>query len=71
MQRLFLAWLPKDEREFLEESEGLGNSQKAEVAWLERKGYAFVEKEVSEFTASLFKAIGRAREEGTPENTWA
>ena len=46
MQRLFLAWLPQEERRFIEASEGLGNSQKAEVAWLERKGYAYTEVEV-------------------------
>lgn len=46
IQRLFLAWLPEEERHFLEASEGLGNSQKAEVAWLERKGYAYTEVEV-------------------------
>ena len=28
LHRLFLAWLPKEEAEFLEASEGLGNSQK-------------------------------------------
>ena len=58
VQRLFLAWLPEDEGKFLEESEGLGNSQKAEVAWLDRKGYAYVEKEVSHLAASSPKAIG-------------
>ena len=46
VQRLFLACLPEEERHFMEASEGLGNSQKAEVAWLERKGYAFTEVEV-------------------------
>ena len=46
VQRLFLAWLPEEERHFMEASEGLGNSQKAEVAWLERKGYAYTEVEV-------------------------
>ena len=44
--RLFLAWLPEEDREFLVASEGLGPSQKAEVAWLERKGYAYTEFEV-------------------------
>ena len=44
--RLFLAWLDEEDREFLVSSEGLGNSQKAEVAWLERKGYAYEEVEV-------------------------
>ena len=65
VHRLFLAWLPEVDRQFLEESEGLGNSQKAEVAWLKRKGYAFVEKEVSELAVSSPKAIGKATEEGT------
>ena len=46
VHRLFLAQLPEEERHFLEASEGLGNSQKAEVAWLERKGYAYSEVEV-------------------------
>ena len=46
VQRLFLAWLPEEERHFMEASEGLGNSQKAEVTWLERKGYAYTEVEV-------------------------
>ena len=44
--RLFLAWLDEEDREFLISSEGLGNSQKAEVAWLQRKGYAYTEVEV-------------------------
>ncbi|CAE7828780.1 unnamed protein product [Symbiodinium sp. CCMP2592] len=46
-RRLFLASLSKTEREFLATSEGLGNSQRAEVAWLERKGYAYWEVDVS------------------------
>ena len=44
--RLFLSWIDDEDREFLVSSEGLGNSQKAEVAWLQRKGYAFTELEV-------------------------
>ena len=44
--RLFLSWLDDKDREFLVSSEGLGNSQKAEVAWLQRKGYAYTEVEV-------------------------
>eukprot|EP00435_Cladocopium_sp_Y103_P038578 s606_g10.t1 len=60
--RLFLIWLPEEERQFLEESEGLGNSQKAEVAWLQRKGYAYIEKEVSQLGSSSPKVIGRAIE---------
>ena len=45
-ERLFLAWLPKYSREFLEGSVGLGNSQKAEVAWLDRKGYPYKEIDI-------------------------
>ena len=44
--RLFLSWLDEEDREFLVSSEGLGNSQKAEVAWLQRKGYPYTEVEV-------------------------
>ena len=47
IQRLFLAWLSEEDRSFIEASDGLGNSQKAEVAWLERKGYAYTEVDVS------------------------
>jgi len=54
-QRLFLAWLPEDDRKFLEASEGLGNSQKAEVAWLERKGYAYKEVELDAATWTRFE----------------
>lgn len=46
VKRLFLQWLPEEERDFLEASEGLGYSQKAEVAWLERNGYSYKEVEV-------------------------
>ena len=60
--RLFLATLSEEDRQFLESSEGLGNSQKAEVAWLERKGYQFIKKEVRELQSSSPKAIGRAAE---------
>ena len=35
--RLFLSWLPEEDRKFLEDSDRIGNSQKAEVAWRERK----------------------------------
>ena len=62
VHRLFLATLSEEDRRFLEASEGLGNSQKAEVAWLERKGYQFIEKEVIELPSSSPKAIGRANE---------
>ena len=49
VNRLFLEWLPRDDCEFLVGSEGLGNSQKAEVAWLERKGYKYTAEDVSEW----------------------
>ena len=52
MHRLFLQWLPTEDRCFLEESEGLGNSQKAEVAWLERKGYPYKEMDISRWLQS-------------------
>ena len=60
VHRLFLAWLPEPDRQFLEASEGLGNSQKAEVAWLERNGYQYIEKEVCQLESSSPKAIGQA-----------
>ncbi|CAE7230831.1 unnamed protein product, partial [Symbiodinium sp. CCMP2592] len=44
--RLFLEWLPADDRDFLLKSEGLGNSQKAEVAWLQKRGYPYKEVDV-------------------------
>jgi hypothetical protein len=55
--RMFLAALSWDEdRQFLESHEGLGGSQKAEVAWLERrfaetgnKGYRYAEVDVRHF----------------------
>ena len=53
--RLFLAWLPEEDREFLVASEGLNVSQKAAVAWLERKGYPYKEVDVGDF----FKHIER------------
>ena len=49
VQRLFLAWLPGEETPLhgvMEASEGLRNSQKGKVAWLEHKGYAYTEVEV-------------------------
>ncbi|CAE6948474.1 unnamed protein product [Symbiodinium sp. CCMP2592] len=51
LQRLFWASLPAEDREFLEASEGLGTSQKAEVAWLERKGYPYCPLDVSTWLA--------------------
>eukprot|EP00438_Fugacium_kawagutii_P026156 Skav212229 [mRNA] locus=scaffold4279:37789:38127:+ [translate_table: standard] len=47
VHQFFSPSLSEEERQFMEASEGLGNSQKAEVAWLERKGYAYTEVDVS------------------------
>ncbi|CAK9046475.1 unnamed protein product [Durusdinium trenchii] len=49
VQRLFRKWLPPEERRILEDAEGLGDSQRAEVAWLDRKGYPYIEMDVSPF----------------------
>ena len=46
VHRLFLASLSEGARGLMVASEGLGNSQKAEVAWLEQMGYAYTEVEV-------------------------
>ncbi|CAK9074540.1 unnamed protein product [Durusdinium trenchii] len=58
-QRLFRQWLPPQERRVLEKAEGLGDSQRAEVAWLDRKGYPYIEMDVSPF---LKPADSEARE---------
>ena len=57
VDRLFLAWLPEEERKFLLAAEGLGNSQKAEVAWLEHKGYRYVEKDVSLWSSGCMEEV--------------
>ena len=57
LQRLFWAWLPEEDRDFLAASEGLGNSQKAEVAWLERKGYQYTQVDIIEFNQSSKRII--------------
>ena len=64
-QRLFLSWLPEDDRKFLEASEGLGNSQKAEVAWLEKRGYKYTSVEI-DVAKWLPDSIG-SRSEAWPE----
>ena len=48
-ERLFLASLSDDDRAFLDSHKGLGNSQKAEVAWLEAMGYDYEEVDVRDF----------------------
>ena len=45
-ERLFLASLSAEDRAFLEGEVGLGSSQKAEVAWLEKCGYHYEELDV-------------------------
>ncbi|CAE6972429.1 unnamed protein product, partial [Symbiodinium natans] len=47
LQRLFFASLSEEDRSFMEASEGLGDSQKAEVAWLDWKGHRYTEVDVS------------------------
>ena len=51
-ERMFMAALSEDERRFLEEQRGLGSSQKAEVAWLDRCGYEYEELDVRGFASS-------------------
>ena len=51
-ERLFLASLSEEDRRFYEGHKGLGNSQKAEVAWLEEMGYAYEELDVRDFVGS-------------------
>ena len=47
--RLFMASLSEADRRFLNGHKGLGNSQKAEVAWLEKMGYPYEELDVRDF----------------------
>ncbi|CAE7549991.1 unnamed protein product [Symbiodinium necroappetens] len=53
-RRLFLQWLSFEDRKLLEE--GLGNSQKAEVAWLERKGYRYTEVDIASWLRPAAKS---------------
>ena len=48
-----MAWLPEEDRQFLDMHKGLGNSQKAEVAWLEMMGYEYEELDVRSFSDDL------------------
>jgi len=48
-ERLFLESLLEEDRIFLEGHRGLGNSQKAEVCWLEKKGYPYIEMSVRDW----------------------
>ena len=48
-ERLLMASLDGGDRAFMEGHIGLGNSQKAEVAWLQEQGYDFEELDVRDF----------------------
>ena len=48
-ERLFMASLSEEDRSFVQGHKGLGNSQKAEVAWLEKMGYDYEEHDVRDF----------------------
>jgi hypothetical protein len=48
-ERMFVEALPEDDQRFYTGHKGLGNSQKAEVAWLELKGYPYEEVDVRNF----------------------
>ena len=48
-EALFMASLSASDRAYLEGGKGLGNSQKAEVAWLEREGIVYEEVDVRDF----------------------
>ena len=68
---LFRKSLSPDERMFLEAHAGLGNSQKAEVAWLERRyketgdvGYLYEELEVVSFCQASFGCLPEPGQQG-------
>jgi hypothetical protein len=48
-EALFMACLSAEERDFVELQRGLGNSQEAEVAWLEKMEYEYEEVDVRAF----------------------
>jgi hypothetical protein len=55
-EALFASWLSEEDHSFYEGHKGLGNSQKAEVAWLEKRfaetgndGYSYEEVDVRSF----------------------
>ena len=48
-EMLFMASLSDEDRAYLEGHKGLGNSQKAEVAWLERENIPYEEVDVRDF----------------------
>jgi hypothetical protein len=50
-ERLFVMSLSDEDKDYIESHKGLGNSQKAEVAWLEKMGYAYEQIDVRDFQA--------------------
>jgi hypothetical protein len=58
-ERLFMASLSDEDRAFLEGHKGLGNSQKAEVAWLEKCGYPYEECDVRDFDMGAANSASR------------
>ena len=68
-ERLLMASLDDEDRAFIEGHIGLGNSQKAEVAWLEEQGYEYEELDVREFamTEKLAPAVRRVRSAASEE----
>ncbi|CAE7361433.1 unnamed protein product [Symbiodinium sp. CCMP2592] len=71
--------LPTEDAEFLEAAEGLGNSQKAEVAWLERKGYSYrgvdvttwLEEDGSEGCGHATRLDVESKPQGANPTPWA
>jgi hypothetical protein len=55
-ERMFVVALREDDRRFYERHIGLGNSQKAEVAWLEKMGFAYEEVDVRDFSSTRSSA---------------
>jgi hypothetical protein len=53
-ETLFVASLSADECVFLDAHKGLGNSQKAEVAWLEQERIDYEEADVASFELPIF-----------------
>jgi hypothetical protein len=51
-EELFVAALREDDRRYYEGHKGLGNSQKAEVAWLEEMDYSYEEVDVRDFVGA-------------------
>ena len=57
-ERMSLALMGSEDAEFLMGQRGLGNSQKAEVAWLERMGYDYEEHDVRDLLITTSTSRG-------------